>query len=75
MNRSDLSKRSILLTALSYPLFLGGVVLLFSGGGVEAGLIMFSGVFLIGVNEICFYIDKKGPDPRQRVEADRDPAE
>ena len=43
MKQENRGNRSVVLTTLSYPLFLGGVVLLLSGGGIEAGLIMFSG--------------------------------
>lgn len=52
--------RSILLTSLSYPLFVAGLVLLFVSNTIPGTVLLSSGVFLIGVNELCFYIAKSG---------------
>ncbi len=52
--------RSILLTSVSYPLFVSGVVLLFVSITIPGAVLLGSGVFLIGVNELCFYIAKSG---------------
>lgn len=52
--------RSILLTSLSYPLFVAGAVLLFVSITIPGCVLLGSGVFLIGINELCFYIAKSG---------------
>lgn len=52
--------RSILLTSLSYPLFVAGLVLLFVSNTIPGAVLLSSGVFLIGVNELCFCIAKSG---------------
>ncbi|WP_210604103.1 hypothetical protein [Brevibacterium oceani] len=59
--------RSILLTGLSYPLFAAGVVLLFMSITIPGAVLLGSGVFLIGINELCLYIAKSGA-VRERVE-------
>ncbi|SMX67540.1 hypothetical protein BAURA63_00515 [Brevibacterium aurantiacum] len=48
--------RSILLTSLSYPLFVAGLVLLFVSNTIPGAVMLSSGVFLIGINELCLYI-------------------
>ncbi|MGC2941228.1 hypothetical protein [Brevibacterium sp. FAM 24638] len=50
--------RSILLTGLSYPLFALGAVLLFMSITIPGAVLLGSGVFLIGINELCLYIAK-----------------
>ncbi|WP_167193271.1 hypothetical protein [Brevibacterium pigmentatum] len=45
---------------MSYPLFVSGVVLLFVSITIPGAVLLGSGVFLIGVNELCFYIAKSG---------------
>ncbi|UVI36295.1 hypothetical protein [Brevibacterium spongiae] len=54
----DPAHRSILLTSLSYPLFVAGAVLLFASITIPGAVLLGSGVFLIGVNELCLYIAK-----------------
>lgn len=48
--------RSILLTALSYPLFVVGLVLLFVGPSFVGAVLTVCGTFLVGVNEICYVL-------------------
>lgn len=60
--------RSILLTGLSYPLFAVGAVLLFMSITIAGAVLLGSGVFLIGINELCLYIAKNGA-VRERVES------
>jgi K+-transporting ATPase c subunit len=48
--------RSILLTALSYPLLVVGLLVLFLGSQAAGAVLTASGVFLIGINELCFAI-------------------
>lgn len=48
--------RSILLTALSYPLLVIGLLILFLGSQTAGAVLTASGVFLIGINELCFHI-------------------
>ena len=50
------ARRSVLLTGLSYPLFIAGIVLLFTAMNVPGAVLLGSGVFLIGINELCLYI-------------------
>lgn len=63
---SEPARRSILLTGLSYPLSVAGIVLLFIGGTVAGAVLLVSGIFLIGVNELCLYI-ARGSSVRQEV--------
>lgn len=55
-DRSGETGRSILLTALSYPLFVVGLVLLFVGPSFAGAVLTACGSFLIGVNEICYVL-------------------
>jgi membrane-bound ClpP family serine protease len=52
------AQRSILLTGLSYPLVIVGAILLFMSITIPGAVLLGSGVFLIGVNELCLYIAK-----------------
>lgn len=54
------ARRSILLTGLSYPLLAVGLALLFTEVTVPGAVLLGSGVFLIGINELCFYIARSG---------------
>lgn len=56
MRVSEPARRSVLLTGLSYPLSVAGIVLLFIGVTVAGAVLLASGIFLIGVNELCLYI-------------------
>ena len=56
MRVSESARRSVLLTGLSYPLLVAGIILLLTGVTVAGAVLLASGVFLIGVNEICLYI-------------------
>ncbi|SMX97474.1 MULTISPECIES: hypothetical protein [unclassified Brevibacterium] len=58
------ARRSLLLTGLSYPLFIAGIILLFTAITVPGAVLLGSGVFLIGINELCVYIARTGPVPR-----------
>jgi hypothetical protein len=53
---SEPARRSVLLTALSYPLLAAGITLLFVDIAVAGTALLASGVFLIGINELCLYI-------------------
>lgn len=50
------ARRSVLLTGLSYPLLVAGIILLFTGVTAAGTVLLASGIFLIGVNELCLYI-------------------
>ncbi|MGO2862750.1 MAG: hypothetical protein ACTIC1_16445 [Brevibacterium sp.] len=56
----ETARRSILLTGLSYPLLVAGILLLVFGIAVARAVLLASGIFLIGVNEICLYIGRIG---------------
>lgn len=55
------ARRSVLLTGLSYPLFIVGIVLLFTEMTVPGAVLLGCGVFLIGINELCVYVARTGP--------------
>lgn len=57
--------RSVLLTGLSYPLFIAGILLLFTAVTVPGAVLLSSGVFLIGINELCVCIARTGATPRR----------
>ena len=59
------ARRSVLLTGLSYPLFIAGILLLFTAVTVPGAVLLSSGVFLIGINELCVYIARTGATPRR----------
>ena len=57
------ARRSLLLTALSYPLVVAGIILLILAVEVPGAALLGSGVFLIGINELCLYIAKLSERP------------
>ena len=64
MRVSESARRSVLLTGLSYPLLVAGIILLLTGVTVADAVLLASGVFLIGVNEICLYIARSNVVPQ-----------
>ena len=58
------ARRSLLLTALSYPLVVAGIILLILAVEVPGAALLGSGVFLIGINELCLYIAKSSAPSR-----------
>ncbi|EWS81744.1 hypothetical protein BF93_15410 [Brachybacterium phenoliresistens] len=50
--------RSLLLTAISYPLFALGLVILFAGPEVAGAVLTACGTFLIATTEVCYSIQK-----------------
>lgn len=50
------ARRSILLTSLGYPLVVAGIILLVLAVEDPGAALLGSGVFLIGINELCLYI-------------------
>jgi hypothetical protein len=57
------ARRSLLLTALSYPLVVAGIILLVLAIEVPGAALLGSGAFLIGINELCLYIAKSSERP------------
>ena len=62
-NLQEPARRSLLLTALSYPLVVAGIILLVLAIEVPGAALLGSGVFLIGINELCLYIAKSSERP------------
>jgi hypothetical protein len=60
INVEEPARRSILLAGLSYPLVGVGIILMFMALEVSGAVLLGSGVFLIGINELCLYIAKSG---------------
>lgn len=53
---NETARRSVLLTGISYPLLIVGVLLFVTEITVAGAVSFASGIFLIGVNELCLYI-------------------
>ncbi|MFE1082762.1 MULTISPECIES: hypothetical protein [Brevibacterium] len=62
-NLQEPARRSLLLTALSYLLVVAGISLLILAYEVPGAALLGSGVFLIGINELCLYIAKSSERP------------
>ena len=58
------ARRSLLLTALSYQLVVAGIILLILAVEVPGAALLGSGVFLIGINELCLYIARSSAPSR-----------
>lgn len=62
MTVNEPARRSVLLTGISFPLLIAGALLLFTGITVAGAVLFGSGIFLIGVNELCLYIARSSPE-------------
>ncbi|MGO3021675.1 MAG: hypothetical protein ACTIIH_00360 [Brevibacterium sp.] len=63
-NLQEPVRRSLLLTALSYPLVVAGIFLLVLAIEAPGAALLGSGVFLIGINELCLYIARSSATSR-----------